>query len=146
MHFGHPIEHTLSPQIHQKFAHQTHQIIDYQTIDVVPEHFENRRWSFSSRRYGSEYHSTHKEKAISLCDVLSFEARKSGAANTLMRQPDGAIFGHNTDDGLLNHLLSEQIILKGSSILVLELYIIERFFSDVIELSSSFCMFDESYV
>lgn len=119
--FGHPIGHTLSPQIHQKFAHQTHQIIDYQAIDVVPEHFEKTVMEFfQAGGMGANITVPYKEKVMSLCDVLSFEARKSGAVNTLMRQPDGAIFGHNTDgDGLLNHLLSEQVPLKGSSVLLL---------------------------
>ena len=51
---------------------------------------------------------------MGLCDVLSVEARRSQSVNTLMRQPDGAIFGHNTDgNGLVQHLLSANINLKG---------------------------------
>ena len=38
--FGHPIAHTLSPTIHLQFAKQTHQILEYQAIDVQPDQFE----------------------------------------------------------------------------------------------------------
>lgn len=119
--FGHPLGHTLSPQIHQKFAHQTHQLIDYQAIDVAPEYFEAVVMEFfQAGGMGANLTVPYKEKALALCDVLSYEARKSGAVNTLMRQTDGAIFGHNTDgDGLLNHLLSEKIDLKGCSVLLI---------------------------
>ena len=44
--FGHPVSHTLSPVIHQQFALQTHQIIDYQAIDVLPEKFEKTVMEF----------------------------------------------------------------------------------------------------
>lgn len=39
----------------------------------------------------------HKERVLALVDALDESARVAGAANTLVRQPDGRIVAHNTD-------------------------------------------------
>jgi shikimate dehydrogenase len=119
--FGHHVSHTLSPTIHRQFALQTSQFIDYQVIDVAPVQFESTIMEFfQAGGMGANLTAPYKETALSLCDVLSVEARRAGAVNTLMRQSDGAIFGHNTDgSGLVNHLLSESISFEDKSVLVL---------------------------
>lgn len=119
--FGHPIAHTLSPTIHLQFAKQTHQILEYQAIDVQPEQFEATVMEFfQAGGMGANVTVPYKERALKLCDVLSFEARRAQSVNTLMRQSDGAIFGHNTDgSGLMNHLKSVPIALQDKKVLLL---------------------------
>tara|TARA_B100001094_G_scaffold333363_1_gene411100 strand:- start:699 stop:1508 length:810 start_codon:yes stop_codon:yes gene_type:complete len=119
--FGHPISHTLSPTIHRYFAQQTQQIIEYQAIDVQPVKFEKTVMEFfQAGGMGANVTAPFKEKALALCDVLSVDAKRAQSVNTLMRQTDGAIFGHNTDGaGLVNHLLHAHVPLKEASVLLL---------------------------
>ena len=41
---GHPITHSLSPQIHALFARQTKQTLDYSGIELPVSSFETRVW------------------------------------------------------------------------------------------------------
>ena len=41
----------------------------------------------------------YKKLALELCDALSDTAREVGSVNTVVRRPDGSLYGHNTDIG-----------------------------------------------
>ncbi|MCF6202299.1 MAG: shikimate dehydrogenase [Methylococcaceae bacterium] len=122
--FGHPINHSKSPRIHQLFAEQTQQKITYDAQDVPADHFEQAIRSFF-KQGGKGLNCTVplKELAWQQADSLSQRAKFSKAVNTLVLQEDGSILGDNTDglglvaDLTINHsiaLLNSRILLLGA--------------------------------
>ena len=96
--FGYPISHSQSPRIHTLFAGQTQQSLIYTAQEVTPEQFETAVRAFL-RHGGRGLNCTVplKELAYRLADDLSARAQRSKAVNTLALQPDGRLYGDNTD-------------------------------------------------
>jgi shikimate dehydrogenase len=120
--FGHPISHSRSPEIHGRFAAQTHQSMEYRAIDVPPEHFGDALRKFvSAGGCGLNCTVPLKELAFTACDTLSDRARLAGAVNTIIKESNGALRGDNTDGiGLFRDLtLNLGLSLQGRSILIL---------------------------
>lgn len=119
---GFPVGHSLSPYIHQSFAEQTQQELDYEAIEVKPEFFKKVLTDFfSSGGQGVNCTVPLKEMAFEQADVLSDRARLSGAVNTLKLTHNGELYGDNTDgEGLLTDLVKNlKIDLVGKRILIL---------------------------
>jgi shikimate dehydrogenase len=119
--FGHPVAHTLSPRIHQAFARELGIHIDYRAIDVAPMQFAAALDAFAAEGgVGANVTLPLKERAASLCSVLSPRALLAGAANTLTRI-DGGWHGDNTDGAGLVRDLTERhgLDLRGRRCLLL---------------------------
>ncbi len=105
---GHPIHHSMSPQIHTAFAAQTGQELRYTAIDVAPADLNATLRRLPQEGFqGVNITVPHKEAAWSYAQqhgTLSERAAIAGAVNTLTWSADGLI-GDNTDgQGLLNDL------------------------------------------
>jgi shikimate dehydrogenase len=118
--FGNPIKQSRSPIIHQSFAQQTQQQLNYQSEYVALDQFEKKIDAFmKSGAKGANITSPFKEQAMALCDHLTERAELAGAVNTLSFA-NGKIFGDNTDgEGLVQDLLNHNVSLKNSRILLL---------------------------
>ena len=119
--FGHPVAHTLSPRIHQAFARDVGVHIEYRAIDVAPMQFPAALDAFGAEGgSGANITLPLKERAASLCSVLSPRALLAGAANTLTRL-DGGWHGDNTDGaGLVRDLTDRHgLDLRGRRCLLL---------------------------
>ncbi|KAF3978570.1 MAG: shikimate dehydrogenase [Methylococcales symbiont of Iophon sp. n. MRB-2018] len=120
--FGHPINHSKSPCIHQLFAEQTDQLLSYEAQDVPADLFESAVHVFL-RQGGKGLNCTVplKELAWQRADLLSQRATLSKAVNTLILQENGTLLGDNTDGiGLVRDLTkNQQINLSNSRILIL---------------------------
>lgn len=121
--FGHPIAHSLSPQIHGLFAVQTgQQNMTYTAIDVPPQTFDAVITDFYHQG-GKGLNCTVplKQLAFECADELSQRAQRCGAVNTLVFQPDGGLYGDNTDGvGLLRDLTHNlNIPIKNKNLLIL---------------------------
>ena len=120
--FGHPINHSKSPRIHQLFAEQTQQSLTYIAQDVPAESFDSAIDSFF-KQGGKGINCTVplKELAWQRADSLSKRAQFSKAVNTLALQEDGTLLGDNTDGlGLVADLtINHGIPLSNSKILIL---------------------------
>ena len=119
---GNPIAHSKSPEIHQQFARQTEQDMDYSKILVPLDGFEQAVVDFkASGVKGLNITVPFKLEAYQLADSLSKRARQAGAVNTLILEDDGRIVGDNTDGiGMVNDIMqNQQWPLKGKTILVL---------------------------
>lgn len=121
---GHPIHHSMSPQIHTAFAAQTGQALRYSAIDIAPADLEStlKRLPEESFR-GVNITVPHKEAAWSFAKqhgTLSERAAMAGAVNTLAWTAEGLI-GDNTDgQGLLNDLQQRHgLSLNNKRILLL---------------------------
>jgi len=95
---GHPIKHSRSPLIHGTWLAEHGIDGSYEAIDVAPEQLP----AFVARLRAGEFAGgnvtiPHKEAVFALCDSVDPLAQTIGAANTLVRQPDGRIHGFNTD-------------------------------------------------
>lgn len=120
--FGCPIKHSKSPRIHQIFAEQTGQLLEYGAQEVPAEQFSSAVAAFfAGGGKGLNCTIPLKELAWAYADKKTERARLSKAVNTLALQADGSILGDNTDGiGLVTDLMNNHAItLAGSRILIL---------------------------
>jgi len=121
--FGHPIAHSLSPQIHQAFARQFGIALQYRAIDAAPESFAGAVKHFFNEEQGCGANVTlpHKSAAFALADERTQAATRAGIANVLTRLPDGRLSAHNTDGAALVRDLTERhdLDLRGHDTLLL---------------------------
>lgn len=119
---GHPITHSLSPQIQSLFAQQTGEQFTYEGIELPLMSFETRIWQLFKEGFsGFNITMPFKDDAFDFADTLSERALRSRAVNTLKKMDDGRIFGDTTDGAGLLFDLTEQLKwpVEGSSILIL---------------------------
>ncbi len=107
---GNPIEHSKSPLIHQAFAEQTGEDLEYGRILGEPGHFDQKVAEFlTTGGRGLNITVPFKEDAWRLADERSERAETAGAVNTLILLPDGRLRGDNTDGvGLVRDLSVNQ--------------------------------------
>ena len=89
---GEHLSHSFSPQIHADLAGDRY---SYELFERAPEEVE----TFIK---GDEWDalnvtSPYKQTVMPYLDVISDEARRIGAVNTITRLPDGRLWGDNTD-------------------------------------------------
>jgi len=120
--FGSPIKHSKSPRIHQFFAEQTQQSLEYHAVLVPAEQFEQAVKDFFVKGgRGLNCTVPLKELAWAYADKKTERAKLSKAVNTLALQEDGSILGDNTDGiGLVTDLKNNNAIkLAAKKILIL---------------------------
>jgi shikimate dehydrogenase len=117
---GNPVAHSRSPDIHAAFALATGQDIEYLKLLAPLEGFAAAVASFrESGGRGASITVPFKEEAFRLAGALSDRARRAGAVNTLLIDPE-RILGDNTDGaGLVCDLLQNLgIAIAGKRILL----------------------------
>ncbi|MBB3226652.1 shikimate dehydrogenase [Luteibacter sp. Sphag1AF] len=120
--FGHPIGHTLSPEIHQAFASQFGIDLSYEAIDATPEQFpEAVRRFFADGGLGANVTLPHKGSAFALAQQHTPMAARCGTANVLTPLVGGVIEAHNTDgDGMVRDITERHSLdLRGHNALLL---------------------------
>jgi shikimate dehydrogenase len=118
---GNPISHSKSPLIHEMFAAQTQQAMQYGKIESPLAEFEGRVGAFFAKEQGKGLNITvpFKERAWALCQSRSDRAELAGAVNTLFTDKEGRICGDNTDGiGLVSDLKSHGVVIKGKKVLI----------------------------
>lgn len=119
---GNPIAHSKSPQIHQMFAEQTGQRLQYERILAPIDGFDTSLQVFFANAHAKGCNVTvpFKLEACNWVDELSLTARQAGAVNTIIRQSDGRFLGDNTDGvGLVLDLKTRQVALEGARVLLI---------------------------
>ncbi len=103
---GNPVAHSLSPQIHARFAAATGDKLEYVAIELPRDDFVAAlRALLRDGLAGANVTVPFKQQAWALCDTRSARAEAAGAVNTLSFGADGAIAGDNTDGiGLVRDL------------------------------------------
>lgn len=121
--FGHPIAHSLSPQIHQAFARQFGIALDYHAIDVTPEAFVEtvKRFFGDQGARGANITLPHKSAAFALADEHTQAAARAGIANVLTPLANGRLSAHNTDGEAMVRDLTDRhdLDLRGHDTLLL---------------------------
>ena len=117
--FGNPIGHSKSPLIHEQFAIQTQQEIDYLRIQPPLDGFAAMLTQFFALGgQGASITIPFKVNAYELCKQLTTRARLAGAVNTVW-QKDGVLCGDNTDGaGLVADLLSQGVAIHEADVLI----------------------------
>lgn len=121
---GNPIAHSKSPRIHQLFAAQTGQALDYATLLAPLDGFATSVRDFiAAGGRGANVTVPFKEEAFQLANQLSPRASAAGAVNTLRFENNGDIYGDNTDGAglvrditvnLRRSLNSKRVLLLGA--------------------------------
>jgi len=108
---GYPIEHSLSPGMHKAGYEALGLDAEYQRFLVEPSHLTEAVEGLCALGFfGWNVTLPHKEQIISLLDVLTPQAQRAGAVNTV-KIHEGQRIGHNTDgDGFVRSVEEE---LKG---------------------------------
>ena len=110
---GQKLGHSYSPAIHGMLADY-----DYQLFEREPEQLEdflkNGPWD------GINVTIPYKKAVLPYCAELSDTARRIGSVNTIVRRPDGSLYGDNTDAYGFESLVKKSgIQVQGKKALVL---------------------------
>lgn len=103
---GWPVSHSLSPRLHGFWLEQHGIDGAYVPLRVPPEHLDQALEALPALGFvGANVTVPHKERALAAVDQATAVARRIGAVNTLIVQPDGRLYGTNTDAfGFLENL------------------------------------------
>ena len=109
---GRKLGHSYSPQIHGLFADYSYELFEREP-EALESFVKQGDWS------GLNVTIPYKKTVLPLCDELSPRARRIGAVNTLVRRPDGTLFGDNTDAyGFEKLIETKDIAVTGRKCLV----------------------------
>ena len=110
---GEKLGHSYSPRIHGMLADYDYRLYEKRP-DELEDFLKNGDWS------GMNVTIPYKKTVLPYCTELSDRARRIGAVNTLVRRPDGGIYGENTDAYGFEKLLAHAgIDAAGKKCLVL---------------------------
>ena len=110
---GRKLGHSYSPQIHALLGDYS-----YDLFEKEPEDLDNflKTGDFTGLNVTIPY----KKDVISYLSELSPVAKKMGAVNTILRRPDGTLYGHNTDYfGFASLVRHAGLNFAGKKVLVL---------------------------
>ena len=114
---GHPVAHSLSPQIHLLFAKEFAIDLKYEKFDINQDKFfENIKRLKIEGYSGLNITLPLKNSAFEICDQLSERSSLCRSVNTITFL-DNNIIGDSTDGrGLINDLSNKKINIKGKNI------------------------------
>ena len=117
---GDPVEHTMSPPMHNAAFDELGLDYAYLPFRVSPEDLSSAVSGLKAlNSIGFNVTIPHKVNVIPLLDELDTLAEKIGAVNTVVNN-DGILKGYNTDaSGFLQALLEQDIELRGKNIVLL---------------------------
>ena len=110
---GEKLGHSYSPQIHRHLGEYTYKLLE-KAPDQLGDFLKNGTFS------GLNVTIPYKKSVIPYCDALTPIAARLGAVNTIIRQSDGSLLGHNTDYfGFETMLKRSGLQVQGKKVLVL---------------------------
>ena len=117
---GNPVEHTLSPLIHNTLAEYTEKNLIYVPFSVEADRLEAAvRGAYALHILGLNVTVPYKSAVIPYLEEVDELAKQIGAVNTLVRC-EGGYKGYNTDmTGLKRAMESDGIYLEGESVILL---------------------------
>lgn len=115
---GNPVEHTLSPAIHNTIAECMNENMVYVPFPVKEDIEAALKGAYALGIQGMNITVPYKSDALPYLADIDKEAESIGAVNTLVRM-EGGYKGYNTDlPGLYRAILSEGIEVKGSKVII----------------------------
>lgn len=106
---GYPLKHSISPQFQQPAFDALGLDVSYRAYELPPVDLPVFVAGLRAPEWlGCNVTIPHKQAVFSLMDEVTDEARLIGAVNTIIREPDGRLAGHNTDaEGFLRALTDD---------------------------------------
>ena len=115
---GNPVEHTLSPVIHNTIAESMNENMVYVPFPVADDIESAIKGAYALGIQGMNITVPYKSDVIPFLAKLDKEAEIIGAVNTLVRTENG-YKGYNTDlPGLYRAILSEGIEVRGNRVII----------------------------
>ncbi len=116
---GWPVEHSLSPRLHNYWLRQYRIHGTYEPFAVKLEQLKETLHTLCAQDFaGVNLTLPHKEAALKLVDIVDKHAKRAGAVNTIVMQ-EGKLKGSNTDMyGFTENLRSQQALEPGGHALV----------------------------
>jgi shikimate dehydrogenase len=117
---GYPVEHSLSPEMHNRAFKSLDIDYCYIALEVKPEMIREavsgiRAFGFA----GANVTVPHKEAVMPVLDVVDSEASFIGAVNTVVNS-NGKLNGYNTDGrGFMKSLEEEGIDIAGKKVFII---------------------------
>ncbi len=116
---GHPLEHSMSPPMHNNAYKQLNMDYIYVAFHVLPENIGHLIQSCKTLNIkGLNVTIPHKTSVIEYLDEIDETAAKIGAVNTIQFK-DGIAKGYNTDGIGAIKSIQEQICLKNKNVLII---------------------------
>lgn len=116
--FGHPIAHTMSPELHSMLFAESDQDCTYFAVDVPPEELGEAMEIARQKCGGLNLTIPHKKAVFDYLDAVDETARDLGSVNTVHFQ-DGKAIGYNTDIlGFSGSLEFDNISVSGKTAVV----------------------------
>ncbi|MCX7913390.1 MAG: shikimate dehydrogenase [Thermodesulfovibrionales bacterium] len=117
---GYPVEHSLSPQMHNAAFKYLNLDYCYVPFPVKPEELKSAIDGIRSLNIsGANITIPHKETVIPLLDEISEEVKFIGAVNTIKNE-GGILKGYNTDGlGFIKSLVQKKIQISNKKVLIL---------------------------
>ena len=110
---GRKLGHSFSPQIHKALGSYEYSLFEREP-EAVAEFLQSGGFE------GINVTIPYKQTVMPYCTELSPAAEKIGSVNTIVRRPDGSLYGHNTDyDGFLYMVKAAGVDVSGKKALVL---------------------------
>ena len=112
---GYPLKHSFSPKIHKRLGSWPYELHPLQPEELGP-------FLQAGEFSGLNVTLPYKTAVIPYCTELSPIAQRIGSVNTILRRPDGTLYGHNTDYDGLRGLLEQTGLARefmGRKVLVL---------------------------
>ena len=118
---GWPVEHTLSPAMHNAAFKATGLNWRYLPLPVHPDRLGQAVHGLRALGFaGCNVTVPHKQAVMGYLDEITAEAKAIGAVNTILVQADGRMTGHNTDaDGFLRSLVGRGLQPEGKRTVVI---------------------------
>lgn len=117
---GNPVEHTMSPAIHNTLAAELSENLVYVPFHVPDGHVrEAVEGAFALNLLGCNVTVPYKSRVIPFLKEIDPLAERIGAVNTLVRV-EGGFKGYNTDmPGLYRAMCEDGVKLEGEKVLIL---------------------------
>jgi len=110
---GRKLGHSYSPQIHALMGEYSYELFEKEPNEV-------KNFILHGDFTGINVTIPYKKDVIPYLDELSPLAKRMGSVNTIVRRPDGTLFGHNTDYfGFSSMIHRSGIQVSGKKVLVL---------------------------
>ncbi len=117
---GHPVGHSLSPEMHRANFAALGFVATYEKFDVAPENLAETLKKLQKEGFsGVNLTIPHKVAVLPLLDQVDETVRQYGSCNTVRFEADGSLTGFNTDvTGFIETLSAHGFSLAGKNVLI----------------------------